>query len=123
MTSSAQPESYLNAINTLQAPTATEAVEEQAGVVTDKQPSRQRPQSAGLESGYSSEADTRGDSSNKSVLSLSRRIQESTSKYRFPPSIVDVRMIDFAHVYEEDKKDDNYIYGLKNLIQYFRELL
>uniref|UniRef100_H2Z025 Uncharacterized protein n=1 Tax=Ciona savignyi TaxID=51511 RepID=H2Z025_CIOSA len=84
----------------------------------------------GRESGYSSEAETKNRRQsaavrNEFVTSLSRRVEESTRdlKYRFPPEIVDVRMIDFAHVFEEPRSDVDYIYGLHNLIVYFRKVL
>ena len=32
-------------------------------------------------------------------------------------------MIDFAHVFEEPKSDDNYIFGLRNLIKSFKQIL
>ncbi len=39
-----------------------------------------------------------------------------------PASLVDVRMIDFAHVFPAESKDENYLYGLNNLIKYLEEL-
>ncbi|CAK8673244.1 unnamed protein product [Clavelina lepadiformis] len=87
---------------------------------------------SGRESGYSSEAESKLstrralDNNRDFVTSLNRRIQESAydyQKYRFPPDIVDIRMIDFTHVYEEPKSDDNYIYGLRNLLCYLRQVL
>ena len=38
--------------------------------------------------------------------------------------LVDLRMIDFAHVFqaEEGRLDSNYIYGLENLIHAFKSL-
>jgi len=33
------------------------------------------------------------------------------------------RMIDFAHVFEEPKSDENYIFGLRNLIKNFKLIL
>uniref|UniRef100_H2XWF6 Kinase n=1 Tax=Ciona intestinalis TaxID=7719 RepID=H2XWF6_CIOIN len=90
----------------------------------------------GRESGYSSEVESKNRRQsaairNEFVASLSRRVEESTRdlKYRFPPEIVDVRieceytMIDFAHVFEEPRSDVDYIYGLRNLIAYFRKVL
>ncbi|CAI9577868.1 unnamed protein product [Staurois parvus] len=38
-------------------------------------------------------------------------------------SQVDVRMIDFAHVFPSDEKDAGYIYGLKNLIAVLQSIL
>lgn len=35
----------------------------------------------------------------------------------------DVRMIDFAHVFPTDEADNNYIYGLNNVIKLFDEIL
>nr|CAB3256567.1 inositol polyphosphate multikinase [Phallusia mammillata] len=87
----------------------------------------------GHESGYSSEAESKLSSRRASerlqrdfVTSLNRRIQESARdyvKYRFPPEIVDVKMIDFAHVFEDNHTDDNYIFGLRNLIHYLRQVM
>lgn len=36
---------------------------------------------------------------------------------------VDIRMIDFAHVFPSNTKDDGYIYGLKNLITVLQNIL
>ena len=33
------------------------------------------------------------------------------------------RMIDFAHVFEEPHVDENYVFGLRNLIASFRKIL
>lgn len=37
-------------------------------------------------------------------------------------SIATVKMIDFAHVFPNQGRDDNYLFGLKKLIQYFDNL-
>ncbi|KAL5018443.1 hypothetical protein ScPMuIL_004165 [Solemya velum] len=37
--------------------------------------------------------------------------------------LVDVRMIDFTHVFKSETKDENYLFGLRNLIRYLNELL
>lgn len=37
--------------------------------------------------------------------------------------IADVRMIDFTHVFCVDEQDDNYLYGLQNLITNMQQLL
>lgn len=37
--------------------------------------------------------------------------------------LADVRMIDFTHVFNVDERDDNYLYGLKNLISNMQQLL
>jgi len=37
--------------------------------------------------------------------------------------LVDIRMIDFAHVFEADGKDENYMFGLQKLIRYHEKLL
>lgn len=37
--------------------------------------------------------------------------------------IADVRMIDFTHVFCVDEQDDNYLYGLQNLISHMQQLL
>lgn len=39
-----------------------------------------------------------------------------------PASLVDVRMIDFAHVFPAEAKDENYLYGLNNLIKYLEKM-
>lgn len=40
-----------------------------------------------------------------------------------PRSYVDVRMIDFTHVFPSDEPDDNYIFGLQNLIKHLESLM
>eukprot|EP00058_Branchiostoma_floridae_P011280 XP_002596768.1 hypothetical protein BRAFLDRAFT_120494 [Branchiostoma floridae] len=37
-------------------------------------------------------------------------------------AMIDVRMIDFAHVYPSDHIDENYLYGIKNLISYLEKI-
>merc|ERR1739838_921576 len=116
--------------------TTTAAAAAELTTTTSTTPAQQRLQAAttttpGGESGYSSEAESkkaRNDAlQRKFVTSLHRRIQETAenySKYRYPAGLVDVRMIDFAHVYEDTgKTDENYIYGLRNIIEYFRSIL
>ncbi|XP_039274136.2 inositol polyphosphate multikinase-like [Styela clava] len=88
---------------------------------------------SGNESGYSSEVDSKKKLSSEVrvqqefVNNLSRKMQQHAmteySKYRFPPDLVDVRMIDFTHIFEDKCKDENYIYGLRNLITHLRLLL
>ncbi|XP_067131420.1 inositol polyphosphate multikinase-like [Centruroides vittatus] len=39
-----------------------------------------------------------------------------------PPTLLDVRMIDFAHVFPSDKTDQNYLFGLKRLVGYLKVL-
>lgn len=86
----------------------------------------------GGESGYSSEVDSKkkatdAGSQREFVNNLRTRMRQHAmveySKYRFPPDLVDVKMIDFTHVFEDRGKDDNYIYGLRNLIAHLRHLL
>ncbi|XP_052069129.1 inositol polyphosphate multikinase-like [Mytilus californianus] len=38
-------------------------------------------------------------------------------------SFVDVRMIDFTHVFPSEDRDENYIFGLQNLIKHLQSLL
>lgn len=38
-------------------------------------------------------------------------------------TLADVRMIDFTHVFCVDQQDDNYLYGLQNLISSMQQLL
>lgn len=46
----------------------------------------------------------------------------TTNQNHYP--LVEVRMIDFAHVFPADgKRDDNYLFGLQKLIGYLEELL
>jgi len=33
------------------------------------------------------------------------------------------RMIDFAHVFDEPRRDDSYVFGLQNLIIYLKQIL
>lgn len=37
--------------------------------------------------------------------------------------VADVKMIDFAHVFETTEKDDNYLFGLRRLIAHIKKLL
>lgn len=37
--------------------------------------------------------------------------------------IADVRMIDFTHVFNVNETDENYLYGLQNLISNLQQLL
>ena len=37
--------------------------------------------------------------------------------------LAEVRMIDFTHVFNVEEQDDNYLYGLKNLISNMQQLL
>ena len=46
---------------------------------------------------------------------------EDTEKSNKP--LVDVRMIDFAHVFPATAVDENYSYGLESLINYLRKLV
>ncbi|XP_023239535.1 inositol polyphosphate multikinase-like [Centruroides sculpturatus] len=39
-----------------------------------------------------------------------------------PPTLFDVRMIDFAHVFPSDKADQNYLFGLKRVVGYLKVL-
>ncbi|XP_042192864.1 inositol polyphosphate multikinase isoform X2 [Callorhinchus milii] len=51
----------------------------------------------------------------KQLIHTSNMLQESTD--------VDIRMIDFAHVFPSNTKDEGYIYGLKHLISILRKIL
>ena len=44
------------------------------------------------------------------------------SNGRYQNSQVDVRMIDFPHVFPTHRQDDNYLYGLKRLINHFERV-
>ena len=39
------------------------------------------------------------------------------------PPLVEVRMIDFAHVFSSSSRDENYLFGLQNLIGFIERLL
>jgi len=101
-------------------------------LVTSAESDGNKPKASGDESGYSSGVDGKNkknqdtknqDSNKKFVSSLSRKVQMMNHK-SFHPNIVDVRLIDFAHVYEQPSKtDENYIFGLQNLINHFKQIL
>ena len=62
-----------------------------------------------------------------SVSSISEDLQTTSSTYTNSSShnaiITDVRMIDFTHVFCVTEQDDNYLYGLRNLISHLEQLL
>lgn len=57
------------------------------------------------------------------VVSSDSVDEKTTNPSDSPHPKVQVRMIDFAHVYHMTEEDENYIFGLKHLIDDFRRLL
>lgn len=53
----------------------------------------------------------------------SDKVANDENTNRTKPDPIDVRMIDFAHVFPTTSTDENYNYGLNNLIRNLRKLL
>lgn len=51
------------------------------------------------------------------------REEEKSEAGQGPLSDVEVKMIDFAHVFPSDVPDQGYIYGLKNLLKVLHQIL
>ena len=54
---------------------------------------------------------------------LQRIIRRNSNDVRSQPVLVDLKMIDFTHVVDENGTDENYLLGLRNLITKITTLL
>ncbi|XP_041065027.1 inositol polyphosphate multikinase isoform X1 [Carcharodon carcharias] len=63
-----------------------------------------------------------GQPNSNEIKHLEKDLMHTSSMLQEPPE-VDVRMIDFAHVFPSNTKDEEYIYGLKHLISVLQNLL
>ncbi|XP_052266097.1 inositol polyphosphate multikinase-like isoform X2 [Dreissena polymorpha] len=71
-----------------------------------------------------------GQTDNCSLTASSSNVSVNTASTAGSSSIAsqggglaEVKMIDFTHVFDVNERDDNYLYGLQNLIMYMRQLL
>ncbi|XP_066519965.1 inositol polyphosphate multikinase [Hoplias malabaricus] len=60
---------------------------------------------------------------NRSSIQLDARGQDKPGEDDRPAADVEVRMIDFAHVFPSETQDHGYIYGLRSLLKVLHEVL
>ena len=81
----------------------------------DKQNTQNESKSSGTNDTPSADKDAKADDD------VTKGSNEDVEKANKPS--VDVRMIDFAHVFPATAVDENYSYGLESLINYLRKLV
>lgn len=81
--------------------------------------------SSEMESGISSgRTDNASLTASCSSISVDTQTTSGVSSVSTQDSaLTEVRMIDFTHVFSVEEQDDNYLYGLQNLIMYMEKLL
>ncbi|KAL4240251.1 hypothetical protein ACF0H5_001045 [Mactra antiquata] len=80
--------------------------------------------SSEIDASSSSRTDSSSLTASVSSISVDTHVTSASNSVNNHDTVLaDIRMIDFTHVFCVDEQDDNYLYGLKNLISNMQQLL